>query len=80
MECIQINKKSAKQQRKTYLVHFSDLARQSSISDEDSGADVDSLWQGFVRASNLLGVTLDGVVNADLELLTCNDIDWFVIS
>lgn len=61
-------------------MNFSDLTRKRSISNENGRSNVHSLWQRFVGASNLLGISFNGVVSADLQLLTGNKLDWFIIS
>jgi hypothetical protein len=56
-----------------------DLAGERSISNEDGGSNGDGLWKTLVRASDLGGISLDGVVDDDLERLTCNDINRLVV-
>ena len=61
-------------------MNFRDLASKGSVSYEDGRSDMHRLRQRFVGASDLLSVTLNCVISANLKLLTGSKLNWLVIS
>ena len=57
-----------------------DFAGEGTISDEDGGSWTDGGWKTLVGASNLGGVTFDGIVDHDLKGLSCDELNWLGIS
>ena len=63
----------------TYFKELGHDAREGTVSNEDCGADLNSLWKRFVGAGDFLGGSFEGVISADDQVLAGDEFNRLVV-